>query len=477
MKKKAPKDHPVLSHFPESTIPIDVREVLRALGVFEKDVDNSQIYSNHMWTSLGITEENMQNNTWEDFIHPDDLAYVKQKITDFEAGKAPYKNCEFRIKDIKSGSWKWIMSSAIPHAAYDDGSISHYFGIDVDISQRKEAEELAHRAWAEAERSRQQLDALRKAAKMINSTLDVDEAIERVLSELRRLMKAEFFSVHVFEDGRVKLEGAIGFEVINYNWVEIDSLSPLHPARIMYQEKRPLLFADFQNKHDAPTGSVLHRVGSWIGVPMVAKNEFIGFLSVASQKVRGVNETDLQLCEMFADQVAIALANAMEYKEVRSLAKYDQLTGLANRAWVLDIAEAHVKAALRNQTELSCIMLDIDYFKKINDSFGHQAGDTILKVIADRIKKSVRDVDLAGRYGGEEFLIILPHTSSKTALVVAERIRSAVEASAIHPADIVTVSLGVSSIQAGEDLSELIKRADTALYRAKSLGRNCVCNE
>ncbi len=162
--------------------------------------------------------------------------------------------------------------------------------------------------------------------------------------------------------------------------------------------------------------------------------------------------------------------------KVEYMAITDALTGLYNRRRFHDVLGKEFERSKRYATTVSVIMLDIDHFKKINDTFGHQAGDAVLKVIAELLLKSIREVDTAARYGGEEFVVVLPSTEKKDACVVAERMRQKVEA--YRFADLngssVTVSIGVSGMPDEDILTEekLIRCADYALYRAKEAGRN-----
>ena len=150
----------------------------------------------------------------------------------------------------------------------------------------------------------------------------------------------------------------------------------------------------------------------------------------------------------------------------------DDLTGIYNRRYITDRYRTAISEASRYGRKLSIFMLDIDHFKKINDSFGHQVGDVVLRKLAGVFEDALRDSDLVGRYGGEEFLVILPEAESGDALYVAERIRSQVESlSWEEPGLSVTVSGGVAELD-GEDLGELLEKADTNLYKAKRQGRN-----
>ncbi|TET39948.1 MAG: diguanylate cyclase [Dehalococcoidia bacterium] len=167
-----------------------------------------------------------------------------------------------------------------------------------------------------------------------------------------------------------------------------------------------------------------------------------------------------------------------DQEKLERLANFDLLTGLENRRAILRRLEEQIKHANRYKEELSLIMLDLDHFKEVNDHYGHLTGDDVLESVATLVRQSIRDTDTAGRYGGEEFIIVLPKTDLPTALYVAERIREAIAAAEMRDSEgnvfSITVSQGLSSYEPGEDEHSLISRADVALYRAKEGGRNRV---
>jgi two-component system cell cycle response regulator len=173
------------------------------------------------------------------------------------------------------------------------------------------------------------------------------------------------------------------------------------------------------------------------------------------------------------------LQQAMADKEkLERLANFDSLTGLYNRRAILGKLHELINRANRYKEDFSLVMLDIDHFKRVNDRYGHLTGDEVLEKIAALIRRNIRDTDIAGRYGGEEFIIILPHTNLSSAWVIAERIRSIIEKAEMKdPAGnvfAVTVSQGLSGWERSEDADSLISCADEALYKAKAKGRNRV---
>lgn len=164
-------------------------------------------------------------------------------------------------------------------------------------------------------------------------------------------------------------------------------------------------------------------------------------------------------------------------KELEYQAIYDSLTGLFNRRHILDLASRELEIAVRGGTDIGVILIDIDFFKKINDTFGHQAGDNALKKTADILSKEIRVTDLLGRYGGEEFLVICPGSDTETTRAIAERLRKAVEKTPFcfeGNTETITSSFGIYSIipSAAEKIGVLLKKADIALYKAKNNGRN-----
>lgn len=179
----------------------------------------------------------------------------------------------------------------------------------------------------------------------------------------------------------------------------------------------------------------------------------------------------------FAVFRAHAIKQSEAVKAFKELASTDALTGLANRRYMTELLELEFKRQERYEHGFSIIMIDLDKFKQVNDVFGHEAGDQVLTQAANLLKTSLRASDTSSRWGGEEFLILLPETQNSNSLHVAENLRKTIEAQ-LHYADYrVTVSVGVASFRPEDSLRSLVKRADDALYKAKERGGNQVVNE
>ena len=219
---------------------------------------------------------------------------------------------------------------------------------------------------------------------------------------------------------------------------------------------------------------------SWhclMAAPLIAGGNLVGVLMIVQTNVlHEFTPADLNLFTMFAQQAAMAIRNTQLLEDARRRAETDSLTGLYNHRHFFDLAGHEIKRALRYKHHLTAIMFDIDHFKKVNDTFGHGVGDQVLVSISNLCRQLFRSIDIIGRYGGEEFAVLLPETSLSTARDVAERLRRAVSATVIthHGQHIsVTISLGIAALRSDSNtISRLMERADTALYHAKREGRN-----
>lgn len=203
-------------------------------------------------------------------------------------------------------------------------------------------------------------------------------------------------------------------------------------------------------------------------------NDF-GCMLVTSER-EGITDTETNFLELYAKQVELAITVAGLFEEVKNQAITDPLTGIYNRRYFEDNIVKEAERSLRLHQPFSVISMDLDYLKKINDTYGHQYGDIAIKTIADVLKNEARSIDIPARIGGEEFNLLLPGVDSTGACVAAERIRKSIASQEIETIGEVTASIGVATfLEHSDRIDELIELADQAMYKAKLNGRNRVC--
>jgi diguanylate cyclase (GGDEF)-like protein len=252
----------------------------------------------------------------------------------------------------------------------------------------------------------------------------------------------------------------------------------LKPAVITQPDEQMQLFFPAWHKRvlsENNPGMDVEAEVTYLRLPLLFEETLLGILWIWS---KSLTKADLSVMSTFAQQVASALKRARLFQEVQSLALTDPLTGLQNRRSLFELGRIEFARSQRIDRPFCCLMLDLDHFKQINDKYGHPVGDLVVQEFAQCCKRSVREIDLIGRYGGEEVVIFLLETNSETAMQVAERLRESVAKTSVRILDKelqFTVSIGVSRRDENTlELETLIARADQAMYVAKYKGRNRV---
>lgn len=223
------------------------------------------------------------------------------------------------------------------------------------------------------------------------------------------------------------------------------------------------------------------RASTFFALPLSGRKGNYGLLSIMTYKEIAVREYYLHTLSLIGNQLSVALERAMFYEEVRRLSVTDSLTGLANRRALIGRLDDEFRRSIRYGTPLSMAVCDLDDFKLVNDTYGHQVGDIVLREVSNILMDSVREVDLAGRWGGEEIALLFPQTDMTGAMVACERIREQVESHVVshHGEEIrITLSIGVATIDLGEvcprSSDVMLNLADKAMYLAKARGKNRV---
>lgn len=331
----------------------------------------------------------------------------------------------------------------------------------------------------EASRRAEEAEILRKAGAAVAATLQSDEAIDRILEQLSLMIPYDSASVQLLRKNELEIVGGRGWEnpdeVLGLRFPIPDD----NPNTIVIQTGKPYIVGDTVKSHSrfGQDGPQEH-IRSWLGVPLIVRGKTIGLLAIDSAQINYFTQYHLKTVTTFADQVSIALENARLFEEVQNLALTDALTGLYNRRGLFEIGHIEFTRSRRLEWPFSVIMIDIDHFKRVNDQYGHPAGDQVLQFMASKLSIVVRGTDIVGRYGGEEFAIFLSGSDGKAAMEMAERLRATIEKTLffVEEDEIqITISLGIAEFNKNSpNLETLVARADQALYVAKHKGRNRV---
>ncbi len=325
------------------------------------------------------------------------------------------------------------------------------------------------------------IEALLDTSEGLNSTLELETLLDRILENTDRVLSSDTGAILLIEKGSLKVIRGRGYIEKGYGDITLNPpfrINERQNMKDMFESGLPIAIPD---TIDYPGWDPLPEnvwAKSYIGVPLKIHEKVIGFISLFSAEKNYYSIIDSERLKPFANQAAIALENARLYSATQLKAETDELTGLKNRRSFFEMGAREVERAARFNHALSVLMIDLDGFKEINDTFGHPVGDRLLTRLADVLKCKLRNVDLIARYGGDEFIILLPENDSKGAIDAAERICRNLEQVKIETAQgmaTVTASVGVASLgDTLTTLSGLIEQADRALYTAKKFGKNRV---
>ncbi|MDH3936517.1 MAG: diguanylate cyclase, partial [candidate division Zixibacteria bacterium] len=337
-----------------------------------------------------------------------------------------------------------------------------------------------NRRTSELEKSQAQLEMIYENTRILASILDTDGVVKEVVRIMGEVLQYECHAL-IFRDrwGNCYYRARSQRGRHNFHLKAIDLEAEELLARVC-KIGEPVSINDIRTRDDYTAQSTEAR--AVMLVPLVSHGSTNGVLVAESNEVAGFKGKHVQMISVVARSAALALENAELHKRTEELTIIDELTETYNYRFFVQKLEEEKRRALRYNLPLSLVMVDIDFFKKFNDSYGHETGNVVLRHLSAIIKKCIRDVDFFVRYGGEEFAVILPQTASHEARTIGERIRSQVERTAIEAGKAghlrITVSVGVSSFpENGKSHEELVSVTDQALYRAKGEGRNLVCTK
>lgn len=339
--------------------------------------------------------------------------------------------------------------------------------------------DILNQRTSELEKSQAQIETIYETSRTLVERLHLSEVVEEILNIVQSVMGYRFFSIFLLTEQRML--SLLG-QIQEGKRVTETQAKPVRLSSILgtvVEKAAPVRVFDLGEVPDP--GVDLRKIRSFMAVPLISRGNVIGLMSAGSDKIGAFLEQDERIFSILAGSAGLAIENARLHQKTQELTVVDDLTGLYNYRYFIRKLGTEVMRASRYNQPLSLIMLDIDWFKKCNDTYGHLFGNLVLQDIARRTRESVREVDVVCRYGGEEFAAILPQTKKEDARMIGERIRHRVESAEFvsetkESRVTITVSLGVASFpENGKTSKELIEKVDQALYLAKGRGKNLVC--
>jgi diguanylate cyclase (GGDEF)-like protein len=442
-------------------------------------------------TAMG-KDAGMIFSAWPDVLPS--LRSCSDARIEIQLGKNKQRHLDLRIVPLKGGD-----------------PLAGHLVVLRDISNYKQA------VFAESEQ-RILAEAMRDTASALNSTLNFDEVLDRILANVKRVVPHEFATIMlVNEGGEVTIARSRGYRKRGKNLLvhslrlRVDDVPNL---RKMMDTGNAIVISDTRTDDSWIKIKGLHMLVSYVGAPIKVRNETVGFLNLESSKPHYFSPMHAGRLQILANQAAIAIGNAQLYRsaqdeilervqaekslreahermqryvnqieklqaELREQVICDPLTGLFNQRYLKEALEIETSRALRSKMPMGIIMLDLDHFKHVNDNYGHEAGNAVLQALGKFLQSHIREDDLICRYGGDEFLVILPGTTLESALQRAEQMREGVQSVRVNYRgkllDPITLSLGIAVFpDHGTTGARVIQAADAAMYRAKRAGRNQV---
>ncbi len=327
------------------------------------------------------------------------------------------------------------------------------------------------------------LQQITPLARQINC-LDIERIAEICITKIPNLVGVRYASIYTLDETNNILHLLKHNHEFPINKIVSLNQNPPSPMIMAIRSEEIILIRDIDT-HKKPiirksqrAFANNYKTSNCAIVPLICQDRAVGVLNLADTvHSDGFDCEDIALIELFGQLVGASIGNIKLFEKIQRQATTDGLTGLANHKTFYEILEKELWRSRRYGGQFSLIMIDIDNLKKINDAYGHRAGDRAIKEIIKRIKECIRQIDIAARYGGDEFAIILPNTSPSDATVVAERMVDAVARSPItwQKEQIkLSISVGLGQYDADTNPEDITHRSDLALYKAKQAGKNTV---
>jgi diguanylate cyclase (GGDEF)-like protein/PAS domain S-box-containing protein len=448
-------------------------------------LERRNTYANREFAEiLGYTPQDIEQMGVEFFaqvMHPDDLSRLHQQLAKLDrVADGEIMEREYRIED-KNGQWHWFYSRDIIFTRTADGKPKQILGTASDITERKQTEQQLHQAnsqlkcWVEQlELRNREMALLGEMSDFLQACLTVEEAYKALPSFLQPLFPDCSGGIFAINNSNNLVELVADWGAAQQG----ESLFVPHECWALRRGRSHVV----DGKDVGLLCSHVRQValdGRSLCVPMMATGMTWGMLHLSSTELEALSEAKQKLARTVCEHIALALANlklreTLQYESIR-----DPLTGLFNRRYLEESLEREVHRASRAGQPLGILMLDVDHFKRFNDTFGHEAGDAVLRELGRFLKRNIRDSDIACRYGGEELTLIFPEASLENTIRRAEEIREGVKFLNVEHRrellDPISLSVGVACFpEHGQTGEAIIRAADAALYRAKLEGRDRV---
>ncbi|HZM21178.1 MAG TPA: sensor domain-containing diguanylate cyclase [Anaerolineales bacterium] len=315
-----------------------------------------------------------------------------------------------------------------------------------------------------------ELDALKKLSINLTSSLDLPDVLDAVVSEAVRLIEnARDVNIFLYKNYRLSFGASLDADGVHNK-----PFSKPRSNGLTYTVARQgeIIIVEDMRRHPLFTTAPKDWAGSIIGIPLKVGDAVVGVMNLSRLTLGGFSPSELRLLSLLSDQAAVAISNASLHQMISRQAYSDTLTGLPNRRALDERLEEEVQAARKNSYSFAVIMMDLDGFKEVNDTYGHSVGDDVLRLVFNQMARGVRNTDFLARYGGDELTLILTQSDMSSAQIVAEKIVEGMNKLKYKLPDGKKLKLGISGGIAifpvnARNGPDMLRAADTALYQAK----------
>ncbi|NJL33780.1 MAG: diguanylate cyclase [Chloroflexaceae bacterium] len=423
----------------------------------------------------------MGRNVLPTILHPDDLVHaINHRTVLAQTPDETVSHFEYRVRH-KDGTWRWLQSREVVFMRTTEGQPQQILGVAHDITEQKLNEEALraseHRLLQSNEELRQRnrdIWLLNEMGGLLQACSDINEAYRVIASSAEKLFEGQAGALYLHQDTANRYTivanwGELALIVPSFNGCSCPSIFEQQTCSPCQAERTPC-----QHLQGQAGESILC-------IPLVVWGKTLGILHLHNHTFATSEHRKRwqQLADSVAHHVSLALTSLTLREQLKQQAIRDALTGLYNRRYLDETLPRELQRAARHNQSVTVMMIDVDHFKYFNDTYGHDMGDALLRTVGAFLETHTRSDDIVCRYGGEEFMLVLPGAAMEPAHLRAEELRVGLQSMNIehkgHLLDAMTVSIGVATFpDHGTFADALIKSADEALYRAKHSGRNRV---